>query len=252
MVNVSHESKDDSVSKWDHENNESRPADRADPSSKSLQVGLVIVFAIVAFVVFNFWVSYSQQQENSPPAGFEYTIQDPQISSTVWFVSTQEEITTFTNAWRASQKTIIVLSLVERGGANSGMASALTLFQTVFRTVSLIPDQNIVTLAQLYSDDQKTLISCQTDLGSKQTITLTPQECVTLLEPNDQFVISIPFPDSSLKTNLVEFKDNFVIIRSKSITEIGSTSYAFVQGLYPESKNVLSAINDRIDVINGR
>lgn len=219
--------------------------------SNSLIWGLLIVFVVVAFLVFSFWVNYTASNANKPPAIYTHQTQDESISSTVWFVSKQEEIPVFTKAWRSSQKTVIALSLVERGGSNAGMAQALTLFQTVFRTLSEIPDQNIITLMRLY--DGSTLKSCQTDWGEgKNVVDLTPETCLILLQQNDQFVIDIPFPDSTLPTNLIDFEDHYVYLKARTNNEIGSTAYAFVQGLYPESKNVLSAINQRIDVINGR
>ena len=220
-------------------------------SSNALTWGLLILFVIVALAVFSFWVDSITANNNQPPAIFTHRVQDPTISSTVWFVSKQQDIPVFTQAWRSSPKTVIALSLVERGGANSGMAQALTLFQTVFRSVSEIPDHNIITLTRLYNGT--TLLSCQTNLGdSKTLIDWTPEQCLTFLQQNDQFVIDIPFPDATISTNLIDFENNYVYLRTKTNAEIGSTAYAFVQGLYPESKSVLATINDRIDVINRR
>jgi len=166
--------------------------------------------------------------------GYKYSLE----KEGVLFYSNEMPVADSFSALRENKVFVIAPEFVEQGNENTYMVSAVTLFSTVLTAKG----KDVILVARVL-DEQGNLVSCQSNLGDfKTNAELSIEECNNLLNDSTNARIFISFPKALSKPEVV-FSNNSASITPVSFQTINGISFAFLENLYPDSKQIIDTIN---------
>lgn len=90
-------------------------------------------------------------------------------------------------------------------------------------------------------------INCQTDYGTaQQNVTISIEECGTLLNPTNSVIWDIQFPNPSKPTPFVELTPNRITVFPKNATDIVPVNFLILKSMYADAEQIIGAANTTI------
>ncbi|MEK6902971.1 MAG: hypothetical protein AABX02_05295, partial [archaeon] len=81
---------------------------------------------------------------------------------------------------------------------------------------------------------------------AQQNVTISNEECTTLMNPSNSVVWEIQFPNPSKKGPLMELSVNRMVLYPKVMEDIVPATYLALKSMYPDAEAIIGATNSTI------